>query len=820
MQIQSNLVKSKLYAPDLPWNTFDADDLGPTVMQFVKDHEAFFRRWSDTWFENFQFLFGNHQIKWSKKLGVAVDYDFLKRNTPDQMRSQTNIARVVAEALCSLIFGTLPTWEVDAMDESSVRGKRTRKVVQKLLDCYMDRLCMDKELYMAAMIYVVYGQVAAKVDWNHQGGRLMSVPRYRKVTKPTFSTWMAPNQATQGLLESPVPAPSPNGQPIMEDTWEAVMGPDGQQMIDRFFAGDLDLKILTPFEYRREIGSRGMHATKWVEHVRLMDYDEFLDEYDQVPGKTKHFANIRPVYSDPIIYSMAVRHFLRMQFTSPPAAEDMRRSESLLRSQLFKHKVFVVEHFDKPHQKKWPMGRKLVVANGVCTHITVPTYQTNKKDGWHPFVEAQWMTVAPNSISAGPMNDVIRKNRELDIKDSLIATAVRRNMGSKLLIKTGSGLDPQKLTGTPGEAHEVSDPFGVRYLHDDMPIPPVIKDLRQQDKDDVYETSGAGDALRGDRTVGVSSGYHAKQIEEREEKRLTPARTNFESFVSGIGEKAWTCLQTNVVQLDDQVVGYLKRNASGEYSIQDAMALIQNPVDFGVDIRVGKSSMAIKSKATQQATLQELAGGVLNQRLTQDAKVLDRYLEFFDAEVLRDGSAAHRDRAERENELFLDMIRIGPDTKGVRKPVVLFEDDDNIHVDMHAEFFIQHSEELLANEAALMEFLTHTERHRLQLQEKGGDLAPGTSLQVPSMMQQAASVPVPGVQQIFQGSIIRQQQQQKQGPQGPQGQPGAAPQGQKQAPQAPRQAKPVGQQGGQRPINPAAPSGATPTAKAGGPGGA
>jgi hypothetical protein len=253
--------------------------------------------------------------------------------------------------------------------------------------------------------------------------------------------------------------------------------------------------------------------------------------------------------------------------------------------------------------------RRLVIANGECVAITEPDYTTNKMDGWHPLVESQWLTAAPNSIAAGPTNDVIRKNKELNVKDSLMATAVRRNMGSELLVKAGSGYDPQKKTGEPGNIQEVNDVNGARWLHDDMPIPPVMSRLREMDKEDVYETSGAMDALRGAPSVGSNSGYQEKQREEREEKRLGPARKEFEFGVSAVGEKLVACLKANVIKLDDNVMGFMKRSGAGEFSVQDVIAFLSSSIEYGVDIKVVKSSMVIKSKATMQATLQELAGG-------------------------------------------------------------------------------------------------------------------------------------------------------------------------------------------------------------------
>ena len=69
--------------------------------------------------------------------------------------------------------------------------------------------------------------------------------------------------------------------------------------------------------------------------------------------------------------------------------------------------------------------------------------------------------------------------------------------------------------------------------------------------------------------------------------------------------------------------------------------------------------MIEQSKATLQANMLELAKGPAQQRLGQDAKVLDTFLKYFDADPLRDDSATHRDRANRENEVFLDMARLG-----------------------------------------------------------------------------------------------------------------------------------------------------------------
>jgi hypothetical protein len=818
-----NVNNAALWAKDLPWNCFTPDQLGPVVMGFVNDHEPFFRRWAEVWYENYQFLFGNHNVKWSRKYGFAVDQDFLRRDAGGAMRANTNIARVVVEALASFVYGNVPEWIAEAMQESSIKGKSYAKIAQRILECYNERILLHKELKTAAIAYALFGQVGMEVEWNRRAGQLLEIPRYNKTQKPSYSTYMAPNPVTGGLIEIPTPIVGPDGQPIMETTWEAVRDPKGRQIVDKVFSGDVGVNVLTPFEYRRQIGTYGMHKTRYVQRFKLLDYDEFLDTYKNIEGKTPKFQGIRPVYSDPLVYQMAIRHFMRMQFTAPPSVNDgFRRTQNVFKSSLFRYKVFVVEHWDHPHEDKWPLGRRVVVANGECVAITAPDYSTNKQDGWHQLVEAQWMSAAPNSISAGPTNDVIRKNKELNVKDSLIATAVRRNMGSELLVKVGSGYDPQKKTGEPGNIQEVNDVMGARWLHDDMPIPPVMATLRDQDKNDVYETSGAGDALRGQPSPGTSSGYQEKQREEREEKRLGPARKEFEDMVSGVGEKLLSCLKANVMHLDDSVMGFMKRAAAGEFSTQDVVSFLSNSLGFGVDIKVKKSSMVIKSRATKQATLQELAGGALGQRLSQDAKVLDEYLKEFDADTFRDSSAPHRDRANRENEVFLDMLRLGPDTEGMPKPLVILEDDDLIHMAEHDECLVKNFEEFRNNPEMMQAFLEHKERHRLQYEEKKGALMPGASNQTATMMGMAQQSALPTVQTVYLDTSMRNQQQaqmQQQPAQGQQpGQPGPAGGGQQKAPnpkapQAPRQ--PSGPGGGAGKIDPNAPSQNTPAAKGG-----
>lgn len=794
--------KAMILSPDLPWNVTDVEKLGGVLMKFMEDHEPFYQRWAETWYQNFQFVYGNQSLRWSRRYGFALDVDFMQRMPSTNMRAQTNVSRIVQEAIASYLFAGIPSWLIDASDDSKARGKRFRKIIQKLLDALFVRLMMEQELGTAANIFTCFGMVGAEINWDHMAGQIMEVPRYDKVLAPVFTDYMAPNPITQGLLEIPTPVLDAQGAARFMERWEAVVDQNGKQIVDKIFAGGPKVDILTPFEYRREVGSPGPHKTKYYERIRLLDYDQFIDEYAKVDGATKYFKSVKPVYSNPAVYQLAVRHFMRMQFTTPPQLNEVsRRPETIFRNALLRNKVLIIDHYDRPHPIKWPIGRRVVCVNGDVTHLTVPSYTSSKMNGWHPFEEASWLTVAPSHMATGPMNDVTAKNRELNIADGLIATAMRRNMGAPLLIKTGSGIDPEQMSGEPGRMYMVQDPFGARWMHDEMPIPAVLPSLRDIYKEDAYDTSGAMDSLRGDRTPGASSGYMLRQIQEREERRLSPARKRFERFVAGTGAKLFFCVKQNVIQLDEYTMGYLKRSAAGEYTMNDVISLLNTPADLGVDFNVEEGSMSIKSKATKMATMQELADKpAVSDRLGRDAEVLDNYLKEFDMEMLRDSSADHRDRAERENESFSDMLRLGPDIKGMQRPIVVQEDDDDIHIAKHTRWFLENSEEILANEAFYMQFLQHNETHRLAKQEKLGQLLPGTSQLVPAMAQQAKAIPTPTVQTVYQKAMMDKMQTSAQTPES--------------APQTPKQA--TGGPAGQTTTDPNAPAQTTTPAAKGG----
>jgi hypothetical protein len=496
-----NELKLEKYCGHLPWVVRDPKKLGPVISQFTERYDRAMAPWYERWFTNFQFVYGNHRFQWSRKYGFPLDVDFLSRgNKSINSRSQTDLTRTIFESLVSTLFGNAPDWEAIAMDDNVAKNRRYKEIAEKGLEAFYHKLLMEKEIKAFVQNVVCYGMSTFKTDHDANSGLMEEIPQFEEREVILHET-VAQSANPLGLINRIINANDADGEPLRETRLVQARNPDGSPVVDRKWVGQPRVRTLTPFEHRRDLCPGGAHHARWHQHVQVMEFDQFIREYGNMDGRTKYFDRVRPGLIHEMATSFAIRHFLRMNFLTPQT--DMQywwRAESAVSQDFLKSKVLVIEWYDKPDPQYWPEGRLTVVVNGYCTHVTKPQYRTNKIDGWHPFSEAMWMSVNPSPMPSGPLDGVTIKNRELDNADSLIDTMMRRNMGAMYLYKTGIGFDTQAVYGEPGQLVDVSDVNQVRILKDDQPIPPVLKDLREMKKEDAYDSSGAQDALRGDRS--------------------------------------------------------------------------------------------------------------------------------------------------------------------------------------------------------------------------------------------------------------------------------------------------------------------------------
>lgn len=733
-------LKMEKYCGHLPWVCRDPKKLGRVISEFSEKYDRAMGPWYERWFTNFQFIYGNHRFQWSQQYGFPLDVDFLSRGKKSvNSRSQTDLSRTIFESLVSTLFGNAPDWEAIAMDDNAARNRRFKDITEKSLGAFYEKLLMEKEIKGFVQNIVAYGISTFKTDFDLTSGQIEEIPEFESREVILHET-IAKSADPMGLLNSIVEQSDSSGGPLKETRVVPALDEQGKPKVNRRWMGQPRIRTRTPFEHRRELCAGGSQHARWHQDVRIMEFSDFIAEYGNLEGRTEFFDKVRPGLIHATATSFAIRHFMRMNFLTPQ--NDMAywmRAETALSHDFLKSKVMVIEHYDKPNIEHWPEGRLTVVVNGYATHITKPQYRTNKIDGWHPFSEAMWMNVNPSPMPSGPMDGVTRKNRELDDADSLIDTMMRRNMGAMILYKTGNGFDSQAVFGEPGQLIDVDDVNGVRILKDDQPIPPVLEKLREMKKQDAYETSGSGDALRGEKPAGVEAGYAFRLLEEREQRRITHVRRAIEGAVSNAGEKLIACLRAMGRGFGPDIVGYMMRNSAGGFSAADIKAFIEMPLSFGVDVSVRSGSMQAKSKATQQATYLDLIqkSPIIANRL-QDADVLDRILQEFDADVLRDRSSVHRDRAKKENDILIDISQQGPDVM-LPMPVVCENDNHLIHLDEHESEYVRRFDEFQTDEFALQVWNLHMEMHRFYEKQNKGEIPPGSMHNFRQLAAQAGS---------------------------------------------------------------------------------
>jgi hypothetical protein len=159
--------------------------------------------------------------------------------------------------------------------------------------------------------------------------------------------------------------------------------------------------------------------------------------------------------------------------------------------------------------------------------------------------------------------------------------------------------------------------------------------------------------------------------------------------------------------------------------------------------------------------------------MMEDSSVVDAYLDFLGIDVLRGVSSAHRDRANRENAVFSDMISfVDPNQLiqafGDDMPTVIWQDDDLVHLLEHTRDIVKNFDKFKKNPALLRAHSVHMTWHEQNYKAKQNQQSPYLASQSQLMQQsaeQAAAEPKDFMseltkwrqQQLLQAQIAAQQ---------------------------------------------------------------
>lgn len=788
------------YSATVPWQTNEINALEGSINSLTVSADLINRRWAQKWFENFQFVLGNQNLKWSKKYDFAFDTDFLSQDTAmNRNKTQTNVSRTVYETLASHLFSNMPELDITNKYEDSSRTERLTSLLKSLKAAYDERLDLHSEYDCASGGLVLYSKIYFKVGFNKNQGSYFKRAKQQITKVPKLTIVQEKDPLTGQAHAVPTIVKDEAGNPVMIESFEDVLDEAGNPVLDQVLTGDAEVEVCTPFEMRIDSSAKTFSRSKWIQQIRVMDYDDFMQEYGDQPGMIEErMSKVKGGTINSPVMSLAIRHFLRTMYSAPPSMDYAGRSTTAPMTML-RNKVLVVEHYDRPTEghkynpTPWlKEGRRVVMANGYIVGMSTPQYRTNKKTGWHPFIEIKWTALPPSTESTGPMSDIVQKNRQINLTDTLMQMAIERQSNSTMLINEASGIDKDKWTGTPGQVFTVvGDPNNAAaYVADKNPLPALVTQYREMQKEDIYEISGAQDAMRGQRQPGTTSGYQAKIYEEREKRRLSRAKKNWEKGIAELYEKLFCCIQQNMVKVDDSVVSAIKRSSNGEVTDSDVIAFLNGPMDFGVDLSIKAGSMETRSVASEQALMQEsIQVPAIAEKLVSDPGMLDNYMEFMGMDPLRTMSSVHRDRAKKENCFFNDLAKVKDPARMAQMvadlPVVIWQDDDLVHHTEHTRDFVKNFDKYKTNRALLLAITAHMAAHEEQQKAKAGGQDPFVARFAEQMVERAAAVAdqadpkqVPQIEKNFleiqQAKMAAQMAGQQQSNVPPQDQPGKA----------------------------------------------
>ena len=710
-----NLLESD-YCQDLPWCVDDVDKLGNVVTNFYYNQSRMIAPKARQWFQNVNFFYGNQNLRWSNYLSAPVVSDFMPlagKRRSGAFRTQSNFIRVVGESLLALIASRNAVPSVSVKSKFSTMSSLVKPIAKARLDYFNDHLELPIKFREAALGLIVFSEIAGKVEYCRSKGYMQKYQVMQEVQQPVMKVTQELDPASGLYMEMQVPDVDPmTGQPVTQTVTVPKRDSRGNVVFNHAWSGDTDFRIVTPFELFRDYDS-DFYESKRIGEVRIIDYDDWLSEYSELGGKTEYFDMVRPGASTDFVYQIMLMHFLRTKFMAPDGYS--QTSSPFNSNWNLMNKVLIIEHYDRPHPQKWPNGRKLVIANGMCTHrIMKQDYYTTKKDGWHPYNWAGWLVCPPVSFANGPIDDVISKQQDINYTETLINTKLHRAFGGVTLVKTNA-FDKDKLTGEPNQSiytPNVND--AIRFAHDENAIEPAIPQIEDRKKDDLFTISGAQEAIRGERSENASSGFAQKVIDEREQRRLTPGKRSLEQYVKKAYEKIQACDRATTNFSDPRVQELLK-TALGNVTASQLKIYMDQAIDLGLDISIDADSMAYESEAAKKAEVRELLGTPFGQIVFQSPELTDRFKDFFGLDDFKDQQSLHVDNAQCENDAFFALLYGSIDTMDLNAmPKVIPEQSDDIHLAEHDKFIITNQKSLENNPELFQLIITHKQHHEDQ----------------------------------------------------------------------------------------------------------
>lgn len=666
----------------------DIEEFASQVESFYKQDGTVKTKLAYHWERNHKFLDGDQWLVYDGSPETGGVWKRLTVNKANEYipRPVTNYIFDAYQTLKSYLIKNKPRSTVRP-NTQTYRDKSAAKIADLCLEANWERLGEQSNYEYGAACLLTYGTVFKKSFWDTTAATMVKVPR---------------------MIMQPITDPM-TGEITGETEVQDIDPLTGEPIEDKLPLGDVNTDIIEPQRMAIDPMASDLHKAKWIMefHVQTLEWvretygksgegytgrvDELTEE-KSLSGAMSRWASLKN--------SSGVKSSSGIGDTT---SGDSNSSNAMTNS------VVVKEYYERP-SAKYPDGRMGVVANGITLYLGPSPCVGTELGDWHPYSECRWELVPGRFWGKSPLDAGCEIQKRINSIDAVI-TLTRKTMAiPQKLIPTGSGISKGVWTGRPGQ--EVEYRGGVENRPEIIPATGVDASVfqeRAQCVEDLKATMGNMDILKGDRPPGVTAASALNLLYEVGTGKLYPVLERWKRFVENDQKKQLKCIAKNYREPREQFIAML-RSKNSELAPEAINKFIGEDLYDNCNVVVEAGSNIPKLQAAKQAALQEAAqAGSLNLEMPANRSEYNRQMGItgFDNDVGPDTK-----RAEWENDL-LDNVEQSPD----QQPIVLFVDDDTIHMDILSRRMKEPSF-ISASAAVQQAYMKHYQEHSDQQSQK------------------------------------------------------------------------------------------------------
>lgn len=626
----------------------DLDALASKIESFYKQDSTVKTRLSYNWDRNHKFLDGNQWIvfdgdretggQW-KRLTVSKANEYIPRPV-------TNYIFDAYQTLKSYLIKNKPRSSVRP-NTPTFRDKSAAKIADLCLEANWERLHEQANYEYAASCLLTYGTVFKKDYWDTTSTSTVKVPRMEMV------------MTEMGPQETPAVDPA-----------------TGEPLYDEMPLGDVNTDIVEPYRIALDPTANDLHKIRWIMEFAVQPLSWIRETYGKEgDGYTGKIDEVKEEAS--LSGSMRRFHDLKNSSGIKSASSSLTEGASGNSTEgNTPNSAVVKEYYERP-SAQYPKGRMVVVANGVCLYAGDSPYSGPELGDWHPYSECRWEIVPGRFWGKSPLDIGVEIQKQINSIDAVIVLTRKTSAIPQKLVPNGAGIAPGSWTGRPGQEIHYRDTGGAApSVIPAMGVDSTVFAEREQRLQDLKNTMGAIDILKGDRPPGVTAASALNLLYEVGTGKLFPILDRWKKLTECSQKKQLKIISRRYNEPRPEYIRLLmSRNA--DLSEEAINKFIGSDLFDNCNVIIEAGSNIPKLQAAKQAALQEAAQvGVLGLEQPSNRIEYQRQMgiEGFDNDVGPDTK-----RAEWENDL-LDNIELSPDNF----PIVLAVDNDAIHMEVLA----------------------------------------------------------------------------------------------------------------------------------------